>query len=141
MDSLVQQLQQRFTSPPHVSNERPQRHVLFHRYPSLTFATRLEGSLLLGTLCNLLSSLLLSLGRRVFGKMFLLHPVRLVFLREGFDGFRRCFCRSGEYCSSRHDGRMNTTRRLTVPFYAQRPSVPLVLLTCFLLDANAFLIP
>ena len=39
--------------------------------------------------------------------MFLLHPVRLVFLREGFDGLRhrRCFCRSGEYCSSRHDGR------------------------------------
>ena len=36
---------------------------------------------------------------------------------------------------------MNTRRRLTVPFYAQRPSVPLVLLTFFLLDANAFLIP
>ena len=145
VDSLVQQLQQRFPSPPHVSNERPQRHVLFHRYPSLTLddVTRLEGSLLLGTLCNLLSSLLLSLGRRFFGKMFLLHPVRLVFLREGFKGLRhrRCFCRGGEYCSSRYDVRMNTTRRLTVPFYAQRPSVPLVLLTRVLFAANAFLIP
>ena len=139
VDSLVQQLQQWFPSPPHVSNETPQRHVLFHRYPSLTLdddATRLEGTRL-GTLSSLL------LFRRFFGKTFLLHPVKLVFLREGFDGLRhrRCFCRSGEYCSSRHDGRMNTTRRLTGPFYAQRPSVPLVLLTFFLFAANAFLMP
>ena len=102
VDSLVQQLQQRFPSPPHVSNETPQRHVLFHRYLSLTFVTRLEGSLLLGTLCNLVSSLLLSLSGT-----FLLHPVRLVFLREGFEGLRhrRCFCRCGEFHSFRHDGR------------------------------------
>ena len=55
-DSLVQQLQQGFPSPPHASNETPQRRVLFHRYPSLTLddVARVEGSLL-GTLCNLLS--------------------------------------------------------------------------------------
>ena len=118
VDSLVQQLQQRFPSPPHVSNERPQRRVLFHRYPSLTLddVTRLEGSLLLGTLCNLLSSLLLF--RRFFGKMFLLHPFRLVFLREGFKGLRcrRCICRGGEYCSSRHVACECHSRRAFLPF-------------------------
>ncbi len=119
-DSLVQQLQQRFPSPPHASNETPQRRVLFHRYPSLTLddVTRLEGTLL-GTLCNLLSSLrcLLVLSRRrFFGKTFLLHLVRLFALREGFDGLRcrRCICRGGEFRSSRHDCRMNMTRRLTL---------------------------
>ena len=106
-DSLVQQLQQWFPSPPHASNETPQRRVLFHRYPSSTLddVARLEGSRL-GTLRNLLSSLLLSLGfsRRRFDDTFLLHPVRLFALREGFDGLRcrRCICRGGEYCSSRH---------------------------------------
>ena len=116
VDSLVQQLQQRFPSPPHVSNERPQRHVLFHRYPSLTLddVTRLEG-ILLGPLCNLVSSLrcLLVLSRRrLFGETFLLHLVRPFALRKGFDGLRcrRCFCRGGEYRSSRHDDRMNSTR-------------------------------
>ena len=107
--SLVQQLQQRFPSPPHVSNETPQRHVLFHRYPSLTLddVTRLE-DILLGPLCNLLSSLrcLLVLGfsRRRFDDTFLHHLAMLFALREGFDGLRcrRYICRGGEYCSSRH---------------------------------------
>ena len=93
--SLVQQLQQRFPSPPHASNETPQRRVLFHRYPSLTLddATRLKGSLLR----NLLSSLSLGFSQRRFDDTF--HPVRLFVLRDGFR-CRRCICRGGEYCSS-----------------------------------------
>ena len=86
-DARSQQLQQGFPSPPHVLNETPQRRVLFHRYPSSTLddVAGFEGSLL-GTLRNLLSSLLLFLvlsGRR-FGETFLLHLVRLFPLREGW---------------------------------------------------------
>ena len=115
-DARSQQLQQGFPSPPHASNETPQRRVLFHRYPSLTLddVARVEGSLL-GTLRNLLPSLLLFLGfsrRRFFGKTVLLHLVRLFSLRkvgqrrleDGF-GFRWCCCcccHGGECCSSRH---------------------------------------
>ena len=103
--------------PHHTSRTRDLNVMFFfHRYPSLTLddVTRLEG-ILLGTLCNLVSSLrcLLVLSRRrLFGETFLLHLIRPFALRKGFDGLRhrRCIRRGGEYRSSRYDGRMNSTR-------------------------------
>ena len=112
--ALSQQLQQGFPSPPHASNETPQRRRLLHRYLSLTLGdiARVEGSLLRnlqGFRSLRLCLLFVVLSRRRFGETFLLHlvDVRLFPLRKVGqrleDGIRfGRFCRGGEYCSSRH---------------------------------------
>ena len=81
--------------------------------------------------------------RRRFGDTFLLHPVRLFFLREGFDGLRhrRCFCRGGEYCSSRHGWQNEHDTSSNRAFLCPKTFCTSGSFACFLLDANAFLMP